>query len=52
MDESGGVFIVSTHALYRYDVRTAGRGDLAEDYDRGSREKPGQVSQGSGTTRR
>lgn len=51
MDESGGVFVVSTHALYRFDVshgkpvRT-----WRKAYDRGSRVKPGQVSQGSGTT--
>jgi hypothetical protein len=51
MDESGGVFIVSTHALYRFDVR---HGKPFETwrvaYDRGTRQKPGQVSQGSGTT--
>jgi len=51
IDESGGVFVVSTHALYRFDVRK----DKAsvtwrQPYDRGSRQKPGQVSQGSGTT--
>jgi len=51
MDESGGVFIVSTHALYRFDVRR-GRPDVTwrQVYDRGSRIKPGQVSRGSGTT--
>ena len=51
MDESGGVFVVSTHALYRYDVRNA-RPVVTwrKTYDRGSRVKPGQVSQGSGTT--
>ena len=51
MDESGGVFIVSTHALYRFDVRS-GRPSVTwrKTYDRGSRVKPGQVSQGSGTT--
>ncbi len=51
MDESGGVFIVSTHALYRYDVRS-GRPSVTwrKTYDRGTRTKPGQVSQGSGTT--
>lgn len=51
MDESGGVFVVSTHALYRYDVR-GGRPLVTwrKAYDRGSRVKPGQVSQGSGTT--
>lgn len=51
MDESGGVFIVSTHALYRFDVRRD-RPSITwrAPYDRGSRIKPGQVSQGSGTT--
>lgn len=52
IDESGGVFVVSTHALYRLDL---GRGltpaiTWRQPYDRGSRVKPGQVSQGSGTT--
>jgi hypothetical protein len=51
MDESGGVFIVSTHALYRFDA-DAGRPMITwrKAYDRGSQLKPGQVSQGSGTT--
>ncbi len=51
MDESGGVFVVSTHALYRYDVRD-GRPAVTwrKTYDRGTRVKDGQVSQGSGTT--
>jgi hypothetical protein len=51
MDESGGVFIVSTHALYRFDA-VDGRPHVTwrKTYDRGSRTKPGQVSQGSGTT--
>lgn len=51
MDESGGVFIVSTHALYRFDVRRH-RPSVTwrKPYDRGTRTKPGQVSQGSGTT--
>ena len=51
MDESGGVFVVSTHALYRYDV-VGGVPHVTwrKAYDRGTRQKPGQVSQGSGTT--
>ncbi|MFE5495388.1 hypothetical protein ACFQ7Z_36260 [Streptomyces virginiae] len=52
VDESGGVFIVSDHALYRFDA--ARRGEPAVtwrmEYDRGNRRKPGQLSQGSGTT--
>ena len=51
VDESGGVFVVSTHALYRFDV--AGGAPVVtwrRTYDRGTRVKPSQVSQGSGTT--
>jgi hypothetical protein len=51
IDESGGVFVVSDHALYRFDVRQARAVQTwRKAYDRGSRVKPGQVSQGSGTT--
>lgn len=52
IDESGGVFVVSTGALYRFDATAAGLPGLTwrQTYDRGSRQKPGQVSQGSGTT--
>ncbi|HET6168484.1 MAG TPA: hypothetical protein VFE07_16760 [Marmoricola sp.] len=51
VDESGGVFVVSTHALYRFDVAAGEPGvTWRQPYDRGSRTKPGQVSQGSGTT--
>ncbi len=51
MDESGGVFIVSTAALYRFDARD-GKAAVTwrKGYDSGDRVKPGQVSQGSGTT--
>ena len=55
-DETGGMYVVSTHALYRLDAkrRGAGRGTpkitWREVYDRGSRTKPGNLSQGSGTT--
>ncbi len=51
IDESGGVFVVSDHALYRFDVRN-GRPAVTwrKTYDRGTRVKPSQVSQGSGTT--
>jgi hypothetical protein len=52
VDETGGVFIVSDYALYRFDA--SGRGEPVitwrEPYDRGTRQKPGQFSQGSGTT--
>ncbi|MFD6911250.1 hypothetical protein [Streptomyces virginiae] len=52
VDESGGVFVVSDHALYRFDAAAAGRPVVTwrAAYDRGSRRKPGQLSQGSGTT--
>ncbi len=52
IDESGGVFIVSTHALYRFDLGRGGAPTITwrQSYDRGTRQKPGQVSQGSGTT--
>ncbi len=51
IDESGGVFVVSDHALYRYDVRRGRPGvTWRQTYDRGTRVKPSQVSQGSGTT--
>ncbi|MFI1284275.1 hypothetical protein ACH4U5_26600 [Streptomyces sp. NPDC020858] len=52
VDESGGVFVVSDHALYRFDARTDGRPSVTwrAAYDRGTRQKPGQLSQGSGTT--
>ncbi len=51
MDESGGVFVVSTHALYRFDVvDRRPHVTWRKRYDRGSTTKPGQVSQGSGTT--
>jgi len=55
-DETGGMYVVSTHALYRLDAKRRGakRGTpkitWREVYDRGSRTKPGNLSQGSGTT--
>ncbi|MGV9563827.1 hypothetical protein [Streptomyces sp. NPDC003480] len=52
VDESGGVFVVSDHALYRFDAGPGGapRTTWRAVYDRGARRKPGQLSQGSGTT--
>ncbi len=51
-DETGGVFIVSDHALYRFDRGRRGRPEVTwrRRYDRGSVRKPGQLSRGSGTT--
>jgi len=54
VDETGGVFIVSDHAMYRFDYDDSAENRIAQTwryaYDRGTRVKPGQVSQGSGTT--
>ncbi|MEZ0577585.1 hypothetical protein [Nocardioides sp. MH1] len=51
IDESGGVFVVSDRALYRFDVvGDQPRATWRKTYDRGTRVKPSQVSQGSGTT--
>lgn len=51
-DETGGVYAVSTHALYRFDATASGGPAVTwrESYDRGTRTKPGQLSQGSGTS--
>jgi hypothetical protein len=51
-DETGGVFIVSDHAMYRFDVNRKGKPSVTwrEKYNRGTRVKPGQLSQGSGAT--
>jgi hypothetical protein len=48
----GGVFIVSDHQLYRFDAASDGTPLVTwqEVYDRGIRVKPGQITQGSGTT--
>ena len=52
VDETGGVFIASDHAMYRFDADTLGRPKITwrEAYDRGNRLKAGQFSQGTGTT--
>src|SRR5688572_16866849 len=51
-DETGGMYVVSTHALYRLDATADGIPQVTwrEAYDRGTRTKPGNLSQGSGTT--
>ncbi len=51
-DETGGMYVVSTHALYRFDANAAGVPEVSwrEVYDRGNRLKTGNLSQGSGTT--
>jgi hypothetical protein len=53
VDETGGVFLVSDHAMYRFDadpITGAPVVSWRQVYDRGSTQKPGQLSQGSGTT--
>jgi hypothetical protein len=52
VDETGGVFVVSDHALYRFDTDASGAPVITwrQAYDRGSQVKPGQLAQGSGTT--
>jgi hypothetical protein len=51
-DETGGTYVVTTHALYRLSARPGGGPvvDWRAVYDRGSEQKPGQPGQGSGTT--
>jgi outer membrane protein assembly factor BamB len=52
IDESGGVFVVSEEAMYRFDATANGRPRITwrQSYNRGHRLKPGQVNLGSGTT--
>ncbi len=51
-DGQGGVYVVSDYALYRFQVGSGGAPQAAwrTAYDRGTRIKPGQNQQGSGTT--
>lgn len=51
-DATGGAFIVSTAAMYRFDADPSGAPDVSwrAEYDQGDRVKPGQVDIGSGTT--
>ncbi|QIK75076.1 hypothetical protein [Nocardioides piscis] len=51
-DETGGTYVVTTHALHRLTVGPGGAPvvDWRSEYDRGSEKKKGQLSQGSGTT--
>lgn len=52
VDPAGGVFIASDHAMYRFDSLSDGSISMAwrQTYDRGTRIKPGQFAQGTGTT--
>ena len=51
-DETGGSYVVSTHALYRLSAGPGGAPvvDWRTEYDRGAEQKSGQPSRGSGTT--
>lgn len=52
-DETGGVFIASSYAMYRFDVEYTGQLPQITwryTYDRGERMKPGQENFGTGTT--
>jgi hypothetical protein len=53
VDETGGVYLITDHAMYRFEADPA-TGAPVQDwrvaYDRGSQVKPGMLSQGSGTT--
>lgn len=52
VDEDGGVYVVSTHAMYRFDADQDGSPQVTwrEPYDSGTHVKEGQVDIGSGTT--
>ncbi|HET7531479.1 MAG TPA: hypothetical protein VFJ98_11010 [Mycobacteriales bacterium] len=52
VDETGGVFVVSDKALYRFDATRRGAPAITwrKAYDAGTRQKPGQSQLGSGTT--
>jgi len=52
VDEDGGVYIVSTQSMYRFDADDDGNPQVTwrEPYDPGTHVKEGQVDIGSGTT--
>ena len=51
-DETGGIYVVTDHRLAAVAANAAGRPVLRwqTPYDRGTVQKPGQLSQGTGTT--
>jgi len=51
-DETGAIYVVTTHRLAAVEADASGAPVLrwSQPYDRGTRTKPGQLSQGSGTT--
>lgn len=52
VDPAGGIYIASDTAMYRFDLAADGTPAVTwrEMYDRGTRIKPGQAAQGTGTT--
>jgi outer membrane protein assembly factor BamB len=50
--DSGGVYILSDHALYRFEASPTGapRTVWRETYDRGTHRKPGMIHHGAGAT--
>ena len=52
VDETGAVYVVTDFALYGLEAGENGKPEIIwrEEYDRGTQQKPGQFSQGSGTT--
>lgn len=52
MDETGGVFVVTDKAQYRFDATRAGKPKVSwrQPYDNVGVKKPGQFDAGSGTT--
>ncbi len=53
VDETGGVFIASNYAMYRFDVATTDEMPAITwcySYDRGLSQKPGEENYGTGTT--
>lgn len=51
-DETGAIYVVTDHRLAAVEADATGAPVVrwSQTYDRGSRQKPGQLSQGSGTT--
>jgi len=52
VDETGGVFVVSDRAMYRFDPGRGGGPEMSwrEPYPNSGEQKPGQSDDGSGTT--
>ena len=51
VDDDGGVYLITTDALYRYEASSTGPREVwGYVYETSGTQKPGQVSTGSGTT--